>query len=113
MTDILIFAVIAAVVVIGVLSGRKHFKGEGGCCGGGGQVVIEKKKLDHVTGTKNVIIEGMTCEHCVSRVTRYINEIDGAAAKVTLAKKSAVVSMNRDISDEELRAAVEKQGIKW
>lgn len=112
MTDIIIFAVIAVAVVVGVLSSRKHFKGQGDCCGGGGQVVIEKKKLDHVTGTKTVLIEGMTCEHCVRRVTRYINEIDGAAAKVSLAKKSAAVSMNRDVTDEELCAAVEKAGYK-
>ena len=43
---------------------------------------------------------------------RAINRIDGAAAKVDLKRKTAVVSFDRDISDEEIRKAVEKLDYK-
>lgn len=34
MTDIIIIAIVAVLILIGIRSGKKHFKGEGGCCGG-------------------------------------------------------------------------------
>ena len=43
-------------------------------------------------------------------VTRAINRIDGAAAKVSLKKGEAVVSYDREISNEELKKVVEDRG---
>ena len=60
MTDIIIIGLIAIFVVIGILSGRKHFKGEGGCCGGG-STTVKKKKLKNVIAQKTIVIEGMRC----------------------------------------------------
>lgn len=110
MENIVIVAVIAAVFVLGIASGRKHFKGEGGCCGGGS--VRIRKKLTKVIGQKTVVIEGMMCENCESRVERFINEIDGAAARANYKKKVAVVSLEKNVSDEAIRAAVEKAGYR-
>ncbi len=45
MGDIIIIGIIVLVVLLGLPSALKHFKGEGGCCGGGGSVK-ESKKLD-------------------------------------------------------------------
>ena len=39
-----------------------------------------------------------------------INRIDGAAAKVSLKKGEAVVSYDREISNEELKKVVEDRG---
>lgn len=52
----------------------------------------------------------MTCEHCKNRVEQCINDIDGAAAKVNLKKKQAIVSLEKDISSEQIQAAIEKAG---
>ncbi len=45
MGDIIIIGIIVLVVLLGLPSALKHFKGEGGCCGGGGSVK-ESKNLD-------------------------------------------------------------------
>ena len=54
----------------------------------------------------------MTCEHCKNRVEQRVNEIDGAAANVNLKKKQAIVSLERNISDEQIRSVIEKAGYK-
>lgn len=113
MTDFIIVAIIVILIVIGIGSGRKHFKGEGGCCGGGSEPVPKQnKKLNNVIAQKVVVIDGMTCDHCKNWVEKSINDIDGAAAKVNLKKKEAVVSMEVEISDDVIRAAVAKAGYK-
>ena len=63
-------------------------------------------------GEKTVHIEGMHCENCKNRVERAINRIDGAVGKVNLKKNIAVVSFEREVSDEEIRKAVEEQDYK-
>lgn len=110
MENLLIIAVLALVVVLGVISTMKHFTKKSGCCGSG--TYRENKKLAHVAGKKVVRIEGMMCENCEARVERYLNEIPGAAARASHKKKQAVVSYESAISDEQIRAAVEKAGYK-
>ena len=103
--------VVIAVIIIMLFAGKgayKHLKGEGACCGGGSKPEIPKKKLDGTKlGEKTMKITGMHCENCVASVTRAINRIDGAAAKVSLKKGEAVVSYDREISNEELKKVVE------
>lgn len=110
MTDIIIIGIVLVVVAIGVRSTIKHFKGESSCCGGGSSVKPKKKKLKSVIATKIMIVEGMTCDHCKNRVERFINDIDGAAARVNLKKKEVTVSLAKEISEEELCNAVQKAG---
>ncbi|MBR7149961.1 MAG: heavy-metal-associated domain-containing protein [Oscillospiraceae bacterium] len=110
MENLIIIAVLALVVAIGVLSTVKHFRKKSGCCGSG--TFRENKKLAHVAGKKTVRIEGMMCENCEARVERYLNEIPGAAARASHRKNTAVVSYESAISDEQIRAAVEKAGYK-
>lgn len=112
MENIIIIAIIAVLAVIGLRSTLKHFKGEGGCCGGRDPVPKQHKELKNVIAKKTMVIEGMTCDHCKNWVEKSINEIDGAAAKVDLKKKQAVVSLEKEISDDMLRTAVEKAGYK-
>lgn len=103
---VLILVVICAVAV---RSGMKHMKGEGGCCGGGSDEPVEKKVLEgEVIGEKTVYIDGMHCDHCKNTVERYINQIDGAVAKVNLKKNLAVVSYDREIKDEDIIRAVKR-----
>lgn len=108
MANYIIVGILLVVIAVALSSSRKHFKGEGGCCGGGGEVKTKKKKLtDPVVAVKVIHIEGMHCEHCKNRVERQLNELEGASARVNLKKKTAVVSMSREITDDELKAAVE------
>ena len=88
-------------------------KGESPCCGGGGASEIKEKpsKLEGpVIGEKIVQISGMTCEHCVNRVMRALNKIDGVSANVSLKGKRAVVSYDREIDVNVLKKAVEDAG---
>ena len=59
---------------------------------------------------KIIKIEGMHCEKCSGRVEKTLNAIGGVSAKVSLAKKIAVVSITGSVTDEALKDAVEKLG---
>ena len=54
----------------------------------------------------------MHCDHCVQSVTRELNKIEGASAKVNLKEQKAVVSFDREIDDAELIGAVEAAGFQ-
>lgn len=110
MENIIIIALLIVLIIFGINSGKKHFRGEGGCCGGSSPTPKQNKKLKNVTAKKVITIEGMTCEHCKNRVEKCINDIDGAAAKVNLSKKEAVVSYEKHVDDETICAAIEKAG---
>ena len=110
MTDYVIVGILIILIVIGIRSSVKHFKGEGGCCGGGSSVKVKRKKLKQVVKERTVTIEGMTCEHCKARVESRLNELDGVSAKVNLKRKTAVVSMEKEVEDEEIKKAIENVG---
>ncbi|MBQ6806857.1 MAG: hypothetical protein IJO97_05440 [Lachnospiraceae bacterium] len=38
MENAIIIGIVVVLILIGIRSGIKHFKGEGGCCGGGSTV---------------------------------------------------------------------------
>lgn len=111
MQDLIIILILVVILAIGIHSTIMHFKGKSGCCGGG-NTYISKKKLKSVVAKKTFIVEGMTCENCVARVTRAINDMDGLAAKVNLKKKEVVVSMEKEVSDDVICASIEKAGYK-
>jgi Cu2+-exporting ATPase len=59
---------------------------------------------------KTMKIEGMMCGHCEARVKKALEAIDGVdEAIVSHQDKSAVVTLNAEVSDEVLRQAVEAQ----
>lgn len=41
MADFVIIGILIILIIIGIRSGVKHFKGEGGCCGGGSSVKVK------------------------------------------------------------------------
>lgn len=113
MADIIIILIIIAIMVFALKGTIKHMHGESPCCGGssGSPKKAKQKHLDGpVMGKKTLKIKGMTCEHCVNNVTNALNEVAGASAKVSLKKKEAVVSYDRELSNIELRKAVEDAG---
>ncbi len=110
---LIVLVIVIAVAALALRSSIGHFKGEGGCCDTGGGTLPDHKELEGPKiGEKTVRIEGMHCENCKNRVERAINRIDGAVAKVDLKKKVALVSFDREISEEDIRKAVEEQDYK-
>lgn len=62
--------------------------------------------------TKKMTIEGMMCAHCQATVTKVLNAIDGVSAQVDWEKKSAVVTLSKEVPDEVLKKAVEDADYK-
>lgn len=63
-----------------------------------------------VKNTKTMKINGMTCGHCVKRVSEALNAIEGVSAKVSLAAKSAEITLSAEVTDEALAQAVKAAG---
>ena len=60
---------------------------------------------------KIMYVEGMVCNNCVSHVTEALLEIEGVAgADVVLEPKTAIVTLEKEIADEVLKAAVVEAG---
>ena len=61
--------------------------------------------------TKKIFIEGMSCEHCVNHVSVALKGLTGVNnVDVNLTKKIAVLDSTQDISDEEIKSAIEDAG---
>ena len=71
---------------------------------------IKYDKERMINMNKTILIEGMSCGHCSARVEKVLNQIDGVTAIVSLDEKSASVTLNKDISDETLKIAIEDAG---
>ncbi|NLY09473.1 MAG: cadmium-translocating P-type ATPase [Tissierellia bacterium] len=65
--------------------------------------IIKEEQMEKI-----MHIEGMSCMHCVGRVDKALNAIDGVTAKVDLDKQTATVT--GDVSDEVLTKAVTDAG---
>ena len=69
---------------------------------GGGAVM--KKKIN---------IEGMTCGHCVGRITKALSGIDGVSdVDVKLDEKRALVNLDKEVPDEQFSKEIENAGYK-
>lgn len=55
---------------------------------------------------KEIIVEGMMCEHCAANVEKVLNAINGVTAKVDLAKKTAYVDLSEEVADDVLAKAI-------
>lgn len=63
--------------------------------------------------TKTMKIEGMMCQHCEARVKKTLEAIPGvAAAEVSHEAGTAIVTLNTEVSDADLKKAVEDQDYK-
>lgn len=63
--------------------------------------------------TKTMEIEGMMCGHCEARVKKVLEAIpEVTEADVSHEKGTAVVTLEREVSDEILKDAVEEQDYK-
>jgi len=110
MVNAIIILILLIFIVFGVKETVKHFRGEGACCGGG-STKIKKKKLKNKVIKKYILkIDGMHCKHCVNTVTEIINDFDGAAGRVGLEKKEAVVLCDRDVDIDAIKEKIRRHG---
>lgn len=58
---------------------------------------------------KKIVIEGMSCGHCVNHVKEALEEIGAVEITVSLENKTAVAE-TKDISDSSIRNAIEDAG---
>ncbi len=104
---LLIVVILIIVLIPAITSTWKHMKGEGDCCGGPKEKPVKKKidgpKLREIT----VHIEGMHCQNCKNRIEKHLDELDGVVAKVNLNKKTAVVSVYKEMDDSVIRDVIE------
>lgn len=60
---------------------------------------------------KKILIEGMTCEHCVKRVENAIKEVEGVkSVKVNLKEKYANVDFSKKVDNAKLINAIDEVG---
>ncbi len=60
-----------------------------------------------------IVIEGMMCNGCVNRVKNSLEQIDGVQeVNVSLEDKKAIVTLNDNVSNDELKSAVEDLDFK-
>lgn len=60
---------------------------------------------------KRVLIEGMSCEHCVNHVRESLAELNGLTGiDVNLTSKTAVFEATADVNDNEIKLAINDAG---
>lgn len=69
-----------------------------------------KKEKENKQMKKTIIIEGMMCMHCVARVQKALEDIEGVTAHMDLDKKAAYLTLEKEVSDDVLTKAVEDAG---
>ena len=68
-------------------------------------------KTEEYPMTKTMKIEGMMCPHCEAHTKKALEALDGVAEAVADHKAgTAVVTLNADVADDVLKAAVEEAG---
>lgn len=73
-------------------------------------VKVKKMKRRKKGMQKIISIEGMSCGHCVARVEKALNALEGVEAKVDLEKKCAEIALAHPIDDAVLSKAVTDAG---
>lgn len=75
--------------------------------------IQKNNERNEQTMEKTIKIEGMMCAHCEARVKKALEELpEVKSAQVSHEKGSAVVTLEKEISDDKLRQTVEDQGYK-
>lgn len=72
---------------------------------------IQKENMEEKNMNKTMMIEGMMCAHCTGRVQKALEEVEGVT-KVTMSleNKSAEIELDREVTEETLKAAVTEAG---
>ncbi len=70
-----------------------------------------KNEKENIIMKKTLIIEGMSCNHCVNAVTKALKSIKGViGVSVKTDMKTAVIELNGTVTDDTIKTAVEEAG---
>lgn len=112
--NVVIVAVILAIVVYSVYSYTRKLRRGGGCCGehepAEKKVPVADRHKDHYPYTVRLRIDGMHCGNCARRVENALNRLDGTWAEVDLGSKSATVRCKQPPDAAALGQAVRSAG---
>ncbi|PAB58606.1 heavy metal translocating P-type ATPase [Anaeromicrobium sediminis] len=73
--------------------------------------IIKNNFKEEIFMKKEILIEGMSCGHCVGHVTKALKAVSGVTdVDVNLTEKKAVVQLSNEVQDEELKGAIEDAG---
>ena len=59
---------------------------------------------------KKILVEGMSCGHCVNHINEALKEIGAKDVEVNLDRKLATVEISENISDDAIKLAIEDAG---
>jgi copper chaperone len=60
---------------------------------------------------KKILIEGMSCGHCVNHVKEALSELNGVTSvDVNLAAKTAIIEASAEVKDEDIKLAIDDAG---
>jgi copper chaperone len=59
---------------------------------------------------KKILVEGMSCGHCVNHVSEALKDIGAKDIEVNLDSKLATAEISEDITDEAIKEAIEEAG---
>ncbi|UZQ48907.1 heavy-metal-associated domain-containing protein [Clostridium kluyveri] len=60
---------------------------------------------------KKILIEGMSCGHCVNHVKEALSELNGVTnVEVNLASKTAIIEATVDVEDKDIKFAIDDAG---
>jgi copper chaperone CopZ len=59
---------------------------------------------------KKILVDGISCVHCVNHVTEVLIQIGAKEVVVNLDKKIATAELSDNITDEIIKAAIEEAG---
>jgi copper chaperone CopZ len=59
---------------------------------------------------KKILVEGMSCGHCVNHVSEALKDLGAKDVEVNLNKKLATAEISEDITDEAIKVALEDAG---
>ena len=60
---------------------------------------------------KKILIEGMSCDHCIKHVTNALSDLDGVNnVEVNLAGNYAIITAANEVNDADISAALDDAG---
>lgn len=59
---------------------------------------------------KKILVEGMSCGHCVNHVSEALKELGAKDVEVNLERKLATAEISEGITDDAIKLAIEDAG---
>ncbi len=108
-----IFAIILIVFAVFVIKSYTK-KLASGCCGGGDaekKIRVADKNRAHYPYAAQLVVDGMMCSACETRVENALNALDGVWAKASSSDGKVELLMKTPVDEDTLRKTVNELGV--